>query len=101
MKMKVKSIRLLGKRWFQRTHGNTYHTVEIWIDNELIHKTERAYGYGSQYNQTAQDWLHDNGHLPGLEVYNFGGKEPLHCYCRRKNIAFVDQVIDVDRKKLL
>ncbi len=96
---KVKSIRLLGRRWFQKTFGNTYHTCEIWINDELIHTCPYAYGYGSQYRQSAEAWLDENGYLRELEHYSNSLNEPLWHYCERKNIVLTDQVIDVQRKK--
>lgn len=95
--MKVTSIRLLGRRWFQKSYGNTYHTCEVWVNDELVHKCPFAYGYGSQYAQSAQDWLDKNGYLPGMCSNNMN--ETLWRYCVRKNITLTNQVIDVHHRK--
>jgi hypothetical protein len=42
----MKSLHIEGRRWFQRTAGNTYHTVRIFIDGECVHTSDRTYGYG-------------------------------------------------------
>ena len=60
---KFKTLEILGRRWFQRTYGNTYHTAEIFIDGKLVHKTPKAYGYGDGYVQSAQEWLVKKGYL--------------------------------------
>lgn len=95
----MKEIRLLGRRWFQRTYGNTYHSVEIWIDGEQVHKVDKSYGYDSQYLESAKKWLDKEGYLPTLEHYNYGGSESLWRYCLRNNICFINQVFDVEREK--
>lgn len=48
----VKSI--IARRWFEKTNGNTYHTVELALDNDLTIKSPRAYGYGDQWTRTAR-----------------------------------------------
>lgn len=55
---------ILGRRWFQRTNRNTYHSVEIWINNEFSGRIPFAYGYGEQYIQTGLTWLQDEGYIP-------------------------------------
>lgn len=93
-KTTMTSLTIIGRRWFQKTCGNTYHTVEIHIDGELVHKVGRSYGYGQQYSQSAVNWLQENDYLPGLLQY-----EPLWSYCERNGIKLVDTVTDVTRKR--
>jgi hypothetical protein len=59
-----RSILIIGRRWFQRTYGNTYCTAEIHVDGCLVHKTPRQYGYGDFYRQAAEDWLDSSGLVP-------------------------------------
>ena len=94
----MKSIHVHGKRWFHASDGNTYHSVTVWVDGEEVGREAFAYGYGSQYLQTASDILAE--HNPdkfkladGRSVY------PLSRYCRENGIHFVDEVTDVPRKK--
>jgi hypothetical protein len=91
-----KSIIIIGRRWFQRTNGNTYHTAEIIIDGETVHKTPFAYGYGDQYTQSAFEWLVKSGTIPAPE-------HPSECHWRHirdiLGIAYSYQAIDVPRKK--
>jgi len=58
------NLHIEGRRWFQRTYGNTYHSVRIYIDGKLIVVLPFEYGYGEQFLQTAIDWLKANGHVP-------------------------------------
>lgn len=90
----MRSLTLIGLRWFDRRAGNTYHTVTIIVDGETVHKSGITYGYGSQYEQTAIAWLAAKGLLPSEEnVY------PLSLYCRNRGIAFTSQTVDVARKR--
>jgi hypothetical protein len=33
----MKQIHIEGRRWFQRTYGNTYHTARVWVENKLAY----------------------------------------------------------------
>jgi hypothetical protein len=63
VKAKTKQITIIGRRWFDRLNGNTYHSARIYVNNELIHTIGMTYGYGEQYEQNAIQWLKDNGHI--------------------------------------
>lgn len=58
---KFNHIDIIAKRWFQRTYGNTYHSVEIWIDGKYLDKIPFAYGYDYAYMQTAHELLAKHG----------------------------------------
>jgi hypothetical protein len=45
---------VIGRRWFDRYHGHTYHKVYILDTSAGVwHTSEIEYGYGEQYRQTA------------------------------------------------
>ena len=44
---------IIGRRWFDRGPGNTYHSAELWKDGELVARVPFIYGYGDQYRETA------------------------------------------------
>ena len=83
-------LHIEGRRWFQRTYGNTYHTARIFKDGRLIHTTPIEYGYGDCYLQTALGWLKANGHAPADARY---GTQYL-----RDELGGTYSVIDVQRK---
>ena len=56
---KINTMKIEGKRWFQRSYGNTYHTVKVFVNGEVL-KSEITYGYGSHYLQTAAELLKEN-----------------------------------------
>lgn len=42
-----------GKRWCQKTYGNTYHTVTIYYSDGTSETSKKTYGYDDSYLQTA------------------------------------------------
>lgn len=95
----TKSITIIGRRWFERTNGNTYFSADIFVNGEQVHRIDFEYGYGSFYKQASTEWLYKNGYLPGLEQRENGSSESLWMYRDRKKITLVDSVTDVQRKK--
>lgn len=61
MKKKIKNLVIHGRRWFDRKNGNTYHTVEVFVNGVNIGKSIIRYGYGEQYIDSALEilQLHD------------------------------------------
>ena len=95
---KIVSIEVVGRRWFERTNGNTYHSVVVGINGEIIGATDYAYGYESHYKQTATEIIERETHLK-MEQYDNGGQQRLWQFCQDHGINLFDQVIDVERKK--
>lgn len=96
---KMSILMVLGRRWFCRGPGNTYHSSTIYVDGDCVHKVDFAYGYGQQYEESALQWLEKNGYLPGLEHHKNGSHESLWRYCERMGIKYSQDVTDVPRKK--
>ena len=92
----TKSIEIHGLRWFQKSYGNTYHTVAVVIDGETVYTSERTYGYGSSYQQTAMAWLIENGYVDASEKHwCWQFVESL----KASGIVVIDCVNDVPRQK--
>ena len=87
-----------GRRWFQRTYGNTYHSVRIYQGNALLVCLPYQYGYGEQYIETAIQWLEDNGHIAKRERYSNGGKPSGTLYLR-ETLQASYSCIDVGRQR--
>ena len=94
-----KSIVIVGRRWFDRTHGNTYYSAKILVDGTCVDFIEYAYGYGDQYVQDSTERLEDLGYLPNRETHPNLTKEMLWQYCAKKGIKYYFTVSDVGRKK--
>jgi hypothetical protein len=54
-------LTVIANKWFEKVNGNTYHSCEVYINNKLIKRAPFVYGYGSQYEQTALEILHEAG----------------------------------------
>ena len=83
------SLHISARRWFNRTYGNTYHSVRIYQDGKQIACLPYQYGYGEQWLQTAIDWLRANGY-PDAEYGTLYLREVL---------GGTYDVCDVQRKK--
>lgn len=93
------SIIIIGRRWFQRSAGNTYHTARVLVDGVTRWTSERCYGYGDQYLQTAAEWIYASGIIPEPEKRN-GVHPPLWHYIRDTlGIAFEYWAEDVARQR--
>jgi hypothetical protein len=87
-----KQIEIHGRRWFQKTFGNTYHSVVITVDGRDEIDSGVHYGYGEQYMQTAAEILVEHGYLPPIGT-------ALWRYCQKNGIRLAYDVVDVKRKK--
>ena len=94
------SIVVVGRRWFDRKNGNTYHTSEILVNGVREYKSERAYGYGDHYlDGTAAEWLESKGYVVRERYEASGGCEALWRACERLRITLAYSVSDVGRRK--
>ena len=95
----MQTLHISGRRWFERTNGNTYHTAQTIVDGNPGPSVPFAYGYGDHYLTTAAEALEAAGHLPGREHHANGSAEPLWRYCERNGIKYTATVADVARKR--
>lgn len=107
--MGITRFSISGKRWFQKTYGNTYHSVKIAalctmqdIDIKETWVTLGAvpfeYGYGDQYTQTGVDWLIANGYLDKTPEHANGNPSHYGWPFRQDN-CIDTSVTDVTRKR--
>jgi hypothetical protein len=57
-------VEVVGRRWFDRVNGNTYHTAEVFVNDKFVAKSRMTYGYDEQYVQTAKELLLEKYNLP-------------------------------------
>jgi len=101
----LETIIIDARRWFQKSYGNTYHSVKVYVGNVLVGECPFHYGYGESYLQTAHELLQKAGKYPttgkrlssgmGKDYYNFRQDMidkvvPFHVTCvdvaRRKDL---------------
>jgi hypothetical protein len=99
MAKKLKILDVLGRRWFARSYGNTYHTAEVAIDGKHVLKTDRSYGYGDQYVQSAIDALVKRGIGTPQIRHSSGGLEGFRQWAERNGFVLKYTAVDVGRQK--
>ncbi len=93
---KIKSIEIYGLKWFQKSYGNTYHRVKVYVNDELIAKSPITYGYGDYYIQNAEELLKKNGYLKRKDP-----TIPLRKYCKDRGIKYFAYAYDVKTEREL
>ncbi len=93
-----KNITLIGRRWFQKSYGNTYCTCTVIVDGKTVHKTPEEYGYGSYYEQAGLEWLDANGHITRNRHAN-GAYENTSNYMTRHGVTYHAEASDVSRER--
>lgn len=94
---KIKSITVIGKRWFDRANGNTYHSVNVLVNGASVAFVPFTYGYGEQYVETAAQKLEELGLIKREKMPHT--YQPLWRHCEDNKIEFTQNVADVSRKK--
>jgi hypothetical protein len=53
-----------GRAWLDKANGNTYHSVRIWVNGEVVEVVPLTYGYENAYQVSAISRLVELGYLP-------------------------------------
>jgi hypothetical protein len=100
--MGITRFAIHGKRWFQKSAGNTYHscTLSALVGDEWVGlgKVDFEYGYDEGYTQTGVDWLIEKGYLDKSPPHA-NGNASHYGYPFRQDNNIDTHVIDVDRKR--
>ena len=89
-----KTITIIGRRWFQKTYGNTYHSAQIVVDGKEVEGIYFAYGYGDQYLHNAFRKLQALNLIPSVE----SSESPWY-WAQQNGVSLTYTVTDVQRKK--
>lgn len=93
------TLHIEARRWFQKTYGNTYHSVAIYKDGQQLVYLPYQYGYGEQWLQTAWEWLGHNGYPELLERNANGSYKNYGTQYLREVLKGTYSVVDVQRKR--
>ena len=100
--MKIKTIDIQAKEWFDRVNGNSYFagtvTVNYGMKTEKVFTMPFQYGYGGQFEQEAKDILMKGG-LIGFNDYGKNGKSPLSMYELKEQGIIIRSNIEKNCKK--
>lgn len=58
---KITSLFFEGQQWRQREEGTPYQAVRVWANGRLLGCVGMGYGYYTQYETNALDWLAEVG----------------------------------------
>jgi len=90
--IKVKTIDINAKEWFDKINGNSYFAGTIAVNygmkSERIFKMPFQYGYGSQYEQEARNILANEGLIP-FNDYGKNGKHPKSAYELKEEMGII------------
>lgn len=93
-KAKLKKIEFWAKEWFQKSYGNSYFNVKVYVNDKYIGQSGMTYGYGSQYEQEGTGILKEKGYLEDKGMF-----QGLSSYCRENNIELIRNISSVTRQK--
>ena len=90
----VNKLELLGRKWFERTNGNTYFSAIALHNGEEIARIDFEYGYGEQ-------WLSEITKLCVVDQLTRGDCQPWQYIdqLEAKGIAVFKSCEQVTRKK--
>lgn len=102
--MNVKSVSIEGRRWFQKSYGNTYHSVKVnvTLEDGSVESFDSGmhYGYGEGYDQTALEMMEGKYNIivpryeNGMRHYGY-----LSRWARENNVPCSVYVQDVKRER--
>ena len=82
--MKVKTIDIQAKEWFDKVNGNSYFSAVAWVNFRMKSEKEVTlpfqYGYGDHYIDMAKEALEKAGHIKPEK------RQALWRYCEENNI---------------
>jgi hypothetical protein len=92
---------IISRRWFDGVNGNTYHSVEVYADGDLLGAVPFEYGYDYSYEQTAMKIIKDKKPRVYLKACNEAGHliYRAHMLERYSPHKVISSVSDVARKR--
>jgi len=91
------TVTVFARKWFEKTNGNTYHSVQVWVNGKLAGQTDFGYGYGNAWEQTAKEHLEKHYTLPNQEPGIYYNLYRL----RDAGVNYVYNVTEVNSRKAL
>jgi hypothetical protein len=88
---------VLARRWFEKTNGNTYHSVKVSVNGDIIGVNNFKYGYDDQWEVTAREIIQTKYNLPNEEAGIYYSLYRL----KTAGVKYQYDVMDVTTKKAL
>ena len=84
-----------ANKW-QDSYGNTYHIVQVYVNDDYLGESDYTYGYGNQYEDTAREMIFEKYNPP--YGYKDAMRTPIY-YLKDKGIQVRSRGQYVDRKR--
>ena len=88
---KNSTVVVIGRRWFDRINGNTYHSCYVTVNGEEVGTEPFIYGYGNQWEYTGLELLR--------KVYAIPADVSALWHIKKYGINLVTSCTDVQRKR--
>lgn len=100
----IQAVHVDAKRWFKKSEGNTYHSVNL----SFLLKDRKsyvsaivepfAYGYDRQYEQTALEMFYQVVDIPEKQDLDNVKVHYLQTACQMLGIVYSEDVQDVSKR---
>lgn len=91
---KMKKVEFWAKEWFQKSAGNSYFAVKVYVNDKIIGTSPVMYGYGSAYEQEGMKILKKAGYLRGVKA-----NMPSRYFRERAGVKYSGSINSVQKQR--
>lgn len=91
---KMKKVEFWAKEWFQKSAGNSYFAVKVYVNDKIVGTSPVRYGYGSAYEEEGMKILKKAGYLRGVKA-----EMPSRYFRERAGVKYTGSINSVKREK--
>lgn len=89
---KIKWI-IVGKKWFDKVNGNTYHAARVYdLERHIVAAAPYEYGYGDQYIYSAFNAMKRAGVIDCLTLEHWEYMAICHENCKKIDLKYWGEV---------
>ena len=92
--LRINSVFILVRRWFDKTNGNTYFRSKIYLNGVHVHTIPMEYGYGGQGEYVARKWV-----LYNFDQFRTSDNWEMTSYWTEYGVNYACDTVDVQRKR--
>lgn len=91
---KMKKVEFWAKEWFQKSGGNSYFVVKVYVNDKIVGTSQVRYGYGSAYEEEGMKILKKAGYLRGVKAIM-----PSRYFRERAGVKYTGSINSVKRER--
>lgn len=84
---KVRTITIIGYKWFDKVNGNTYFAGHGLVNGEVVVAAPFQYGYGNQFEYEIFEEIKKTGMLGSIKKA-LADTSPPWTYCKKRGISY-------------